>query len=146
MESKQEIALCEKIKGDMMQALFLRFDSLNNEYCKLHKGVFFFSFKRKNLNYESLTKQAHELSETMATFRELFIQTCPVELKIKEQINNVLSAETLAISALTNYLSEKWVPGPNYSEMEERERRRSEIRPSIPTEYRPATARETTDP
>lgn len=99
----------EKIKTDSLNALFLRFDSLNNEYGKLHKSIFFFSFRKKHLNYENLTHQAHELLKTLATFRELFLTVCPPHL-FREPINDLLMAEFLAVSALTGYLSERWVP------------------------------------
>ncbi len=111
---QEKLEFQEQTKTLTNHALFLRFNTLNNEYGKLHSEIFnrglkgILDRKGKNLDYTILKDQAYELFKTLGTFRELFITVIPIENQLREPIGDVIFAEILAVSALFKYLSGKW--------------------------------------
>jgi len=105
-ESSQhsEELLREQINVNTTYALFLRADTLNKEFGKLHKSIFFFSFKRKNLDYEILTDRASELFTSLGSFSLIFKATFPKQHDFYHPMSMFITSEINAVGNLHSYL------------------------------------------
>ncbi len=82
----------------------LKADQVNEEYGKLHKTIFNFTFRKKNLDYDSLLTQTNKLQEELRSLKKLFESVAPASDNFYEPFTSFLDAELDAVFALFDYI------------------------------------------